>query len=119
MLKTNGLLEIVSKLACFLTCLPLNPALWFSQMNLRGDIKHIPNVGLIVACPAPGRGKGQSHTKDCLQKENSTRKDEERLHAMTGNKKIRIKVHYCGDVEGSASKMYQTAHNKVGSDVCE
>lgn len=31
------------------------------------DIMHIPNVGLIVACPAPRKGRGQSDTQDYLQ----------------------------------------------------
>lgn len=64
---------------------------------------HIPNVGLIVACPSPRRGRGQSDRRDYLQQESRKGK-----HAMTRDKKTQIKtmikIDFCAGGESSITE---------------
>ena len=60
--------------------------LWHNRHREEQIVKwshgNIPNVGLIVACPAPGRRSGRSHRRIIWNKRARDEGDE-RLHAMT------------------------------------
>lgn len=55
-------------------------------------VGHIPNIGLIVACPAPRTGEGSFRQAGLFAKGEQGQREGERSHAMTKDKKTLIKT---------------------------